>query len=257
MRRSHCLFFALHAACSVAVSCTSASEPNVAFGSSRAVGDWQPTKTGVEADASVHTLVDEALSGNVVPKTGNAAGHSADISPQPAGAGVGGADAPEADGGTTQSTGTGGSASATGPTPSVTSLSFQVTTSAAGGRYQPKNIGAIWVEDASGHVVKSLKVWAATRRRYLTGYLGAMAGSSIDVTASATLSRHQTHSVTWNLKDRNGAVVSAGAYRVKMELTDADKTGKSNTVDFDTSMGAVSLSPSDAPSFGAMKLELK
>ena len=139
----------------------------------------------------------------------------------------------------------------------MTSLSFQVTTSPAGGRYQPKNIGAIWIEDNTGKVIKTLQVWAATRRRYLTGYLGAMAGSSIDVTTSATLTRHQTHTLSWNLKDRDGNTVSPGMYRVRMELTDADRTGKSNTVAFDTSQGATTLSPSDAPSFTAMKLELR
>jgi hypothetical protein len=42
----------------------------------------------------------------------------------------------------------------------VTSLTFDVTTKAPGGRYQPRNVGAIWVEDSSGKLVKSLEVWA-------------------------------------------------------------------------------------------------
>jgi hypothetical protein len=132
-----------------------------------------------------------------------------------------------------------------------------VTTTANGGRYQPKNIGAIWVEDSSGKLVKSLEVWAASRRRYLTGYTKALGGGAVDVTASATLRSHQTHTVSWDLKDRTGAAVAPGAYRIKMELTDADSTGKSNAVDFDTSKGAVSMMPPDAPCFGAMKLELQ
>jgi hypothetical protein len=139
----------------------------------------------------------------------------------------------------------------------VTSLSFEVTTSAAGGRYQPKNIGAIWIEDESGNVVKSLEVWAGTRRRYLTGYLGAMAGGKIDVTASATLSRHRNHTLSWDLTDRSGVSVPPGSYRVRMELTDSNQAGKSNTLTFDTGKGPVTLSPTDAPSFSAMKLQLQ
>jgi hypothetical protein len=140
---------------------------------------------------------------------------------------------------------------------SVTSLNFQVTTTANGGRYQPKNVGAIWIEDKSGKLVKSLKVWAGTRRRYLTGYVKALGGTAVDVTASATLRTHQTHTVSWDLRDRNGTAVTPGAYRVKMELTDADATGKSNAVDFDTSKGAASVMPPDAPCFSSMKLELQ
>jgi hypothetical protein len=165
-------------------------------------------------------------------------------------AGAGGSQSAAAGSGGTQSVDPGEPAS-------VTSLTFAVTTSPAGGRYQPKNIGAIWIEDDTGTVVKTLQVWAGTRRRYLTGYLGAMSGSSIDVTTSATLSRHQTHSLTWNLKDRDGSAVAKGSYRVRMELTDSNGAGKSHAVDFDTSQGAMTLTPADAASFSAMKLELQ
>jgi hypothetical protein len=126
-----------------------------------------------------------------------------------------------------------------------------------GGRYQPKNIGAIWVQDKNGKLVKSLAVWAAIRRRYLTRYASALAGSSVDVTASATLSSHRAHHATWDMKDRSGATVAPGSYTLVMELTDGDMTGRSNTVAFDTNAGAQTLSPADAPSFGSLKLVLQ
>ena len=63
-----------------------------------------------------------------------------------------------------------------------------MTTAPVGGRYQPRNIGAIWIEDNNGKLVKSLEVWAGIRRRYLTRYATALSGAAIDVTASATLS---------------------------------------------------------------------
>ena len=139
----------------------------------------------------------------------------------------------------------------------VASLSFDVTTSPAGFRYQPKNIGAIWVQDASGKLVKSLEVWAGIRRRYLTRYVSALSGGTVDVTSSATLSNHKTHKVMWNLKDRNGAQVPPGKYTLVMEMTDGDISGRSNAVEIDTSGGAMSLTPMDAPSFSGMTLQLQ
>jgi hypothetical protein len=140
---------------------------------------------------------------------------------------------------------------------SATSLAFDVTTSPVGGRYQPRNIGAIWIQDANGKLVKSLEVWAATRRRYLTRYASALSLASVDVTSSATLSSHRTHHARWTMTDRNGSIVMPGKYALVVELTDGDMTGRSTTIDFDTSAGAQTLMPSDAPSFSAMTVTLQ
>ena len=173
---------------------------------------------------------------------------------RPAPSATAGAKAPAAGSGPPSSAG----APAAEPSGSaIASLAFQVTTSPVGLRYQPKNVGAIWIEDSSGKLVKSLKVWARTRARYLTKYSAARAGQAVDVTASATLPSHQTHSVTWDLKDRSGAAVAPGKYTLFAELTDGDATGKFTSVPFDTSGAAQVSMPPNAPSFGAMKLELK
>lgn len=250
MRKRNCLAAAIYAACtSAAVSCAPTSQvPSVTFGSSDAGGRWETESSNEAADAAVEPDISDAPPGSIAPQLTAAAGRSAPMTTTM-----------DVDAGATQpKAGSGSPAADSGSNqPNVASLSFEVTTSGAGGRYQPKNIGAIWIEDDNGDVVKTLQVWAGSRRRYLTGYLGAMAGSKIDVTASATLPRHQTHTVSWNLKDKSGAAVAPGTYHVRMELTDGNQTGKSNTLDFDTSQGPKTLSPSDAPSFGAMKLVLQ
>ncbi|MEY4577032.1 MAG: hypothetical protein RL701_1735, partial [Pseudomonadota bacterium] len=56
-----------------------------------------------------------------------------------------------------------------------TLLAFNVTTVEQGGEYQPKNIGAIWIEDERGAWVKTLAVWAAVRQQYLYEYAAANA----------------------------------------------------------------------------------
>jgi hypothetical protein len=160
-------------------------------------------------------------------------------------------------GGTPMNGGSGGAAGSTPPASGTTSLAFDVTTSAVGGRYQPRNIGAVWVQNSSGKLVKSLEVWAGIRRRYLTKYNAALSSMSVDVTASATLSSHRTHHATWNMKDRSGADAPPGKYTLVMETTDADTTGRSASVEFDTSAGPQTLTPPDAPSFTAMQLQLR
>jgi hypothetical protein len=140
---------------------------------------------------------------------------------------------------------------------SVSSLEFHVTTQPIGGRYQPKNIGAIWVTDDSGKFVKSLEVWARTRKRWLTKYNAAHGTGAADVTASATMTSHKEHMSTWDLKDAMGATVAPGKYKVFAEIADADATGKSVSVDFDTTAGPSSTNPPDSTGFTKMSLQLK
>ena len=139
----------------------------------------------------------------------------------------------------------------------ITSLTFEVTTAIIGGKYKPKNVGAIWIADGSGKLVKTLEVWAATRMRYLTEYNKARAGSSVDVSARATLPSHRVHRVTWELKDRSGAAVPARKYQLFLELTDTDATGKTTRIDIDLSGEPATQHPPDAAGFTGMTLELK
>ncbi|HTU62324.1 MAG TPA: hypothetical protein VMF89_27885, partial [Polyangiales bacterium] len=87
---------------------------------------------------------------------------------------------------------------------------FRLTTRAQGGRYAPKNVGAIWIEREDGTWVKTLKVWAGVRLRYLTTYLEAnTTRDTTDALTSATLRQHTTHEVKWSPDD-----VPDGDYRM-------------------------------------------
>jgi hypothetical protein len=138
------------------------------------------------------------------------------------------------------------------------SVRFSVTTAAPGGKYQPKNIGACWIETPAGDFVRTLELWAKTRRRHLTKYNRA-AGTSgdVDVTASATLAHHSAHQVSWDHHDRSGALLDAGAFRLCVELTDADATGPFYCLDFDTSIGTQHLTPADEPYFKSLALTVE
>jgi hypothetical protein len=134
------------------------------------------------------------------------------------------------------------------------SMTFDVLTHSLGGRFAPNNVGAIWIETSGGQFVKTLEVWAFIRVVYLTKYNAEAGGSRVDAVSSATLANHRAHHVTWNLKDANGAAVPDGAYKMIVEVTDADATGKFVSVDFMKAPGVAPLTPADNPYFTGMQL---
>lgn len=139
---------------------------------------------------------------------------------------------------TAGSGGSPGSGGASGAGSSTTcSLSVSVTTTAPGGQYQPRNVGAIWVANSSGAFVKSLDVWGNQRLSHVTAWNAATkaagaAGNKVDAVTSATLSSHKTHNVTWNCQNYNRQPVPDGSYRVYFEVTDANKSGPNHFESF-------------------------
>ena len=139
----------------------------------------------------------------------------------------------------------------------LSGLRIVVRTTQFGGRYKPKNIGAIWIETASGQYVKTVKRWALRRLRYLTRLAAASNGNVTDAITGATLSSHITHDVTWNLNNLQGCEIPAGDYRVVMELTDQDAPGAYATFPFTKGTTAVTLHPTETAQFHDLTLELR
>jgi hypothetical protein len=150
--------------------------------------------------------------------------------------------------------GSGGAMNSDGP---VSVLAFDVQTKAQGGRYAPRNIGAIWIQNDAGQLVKTLKLWSRIRQRYLSKYNAARSGMTIDVTTSATLSSHMLHHVAWDLKDRSGQSAAPGKYTLFIEVTDKDAPGALEQLEFDTSHGAQTVEPDDANYYVMQKLVLR
>ncbi|MBN2766893.1 MAG: DUF2271 domain-containing protein [Bacteroidia bacterium] len=112
-------------------------------------------------------------------------------------------------------------------------LTVQLTTSTYNGEYSPEHVLAIWIESNNGTFVKSLKVGAAERKKYLTNWLGSTSsGNTTDAVTSATLRNHVTHNLNWDGTDVKGAVVGDGSYKLCVEFTEDDRTGKYTTFAF-------------------------
>lgn len=138
-------------------------------------------------------------------------------------------------------------------------LNVSVTTSSAGGNYAPKNIIAIWIEDASGNFVKTLLANAERRIEYLYTWKAATSNKGIqynriDAITGATLTSHGTRTCTWNGTDYNKNMVADGTYYVCMELTDKHATG--NYSKFAFTKGANNLvTPPNATGFTSVNIQ--
>jgi MYXO-CTERM domain-containing protein len=110
------------------------------------------------------------------------------------------------------------------PTPASAagSLSVSFTTTPNGGKYAPKNIVAVWIENSSGSFVKTIGRWAGTRKSHLVAWI-LKSGSDADAVSGATRPNHTgTLTVPWDMKDRNGSEVPDGTYTIRMELADSN-----------------------------------
>jgi len=129
-------------------------------------------------------------------------------------------------------------------------LSVSVTTSTAGGKYAPRNLVAIWVEDNNGVFVKTLLVNAKRQIKYLTNWLTKNPeGNSVDALTGATVNSYNTLTATWNGTDIAGIVVNNGTYRLCMELSDMDDTGNFSYFTFTKGATVDKQTPTDKPSF--------
>jgi hypothetical protein len=98
-------------------------------------------------------------------------------------------------------------------------------TSGVASQYSPRHILAVWVETSDGTFVSSLKVMARERIGYLTNWNSVSKANKVNAVTGATLTTHQTHSITWNCLKYNGSAISSGSYKLCIELTSGDATG--------------------------------
>lgn len=150
-----------------------------------------------------------------------------------------------------------GADAAVGASARPTKLTFKVQTAPFGGRYRPKNVGAIWIETSTGTFVKTVERWARIRARFLTRFAASSKNNLVDAVSSATLANHRVHTVTWNLTDVARKRVPDGAYRLAIELTDRDGPGALLYVPFTLGTSPVKVTPATTPQFSAMELRVE
>ncbi len=115
----------------------------------------------------------------------------------------------------------------------------------------PKNIVAIWIEDANGKFVKTLLGSTSGERQYLVTWkaatiLGGSQYNTVDAVTSATYSSHAARTGTWNGTNTAKSLVDDGTYKVRFEVTDHNSLGYVGTYTFTKGAAPVSLSPANA-----------
>lgn len=138
-----------------------------------------------------------------------------------------------------------------GQTTGTLTVDFESAT--AGGKYSPRNIVAVWIEDANGEFVKTLLAYADRRITHLNNWESATDKKGVkynrtDAITGATKSNHGNRTCTWDGTDYNKNAVADGSYSLCMELTDKNSTG--NYSKFSFVKGETNkLEPGDAQSF--------
>jgi len=135
-------------------------------------------------------------------------------------------------------------------------LTFTVRTVTAGGNFSPRHVLAIWIEDDNGFVLTRLRN-ADKRRQYLYTWNTESAGNVTDATTGATLTSHQTHTVSWDCMGLDGNLVPDGNYKVFVEFTEEHAQGPLRMVPFIKGAEPVSLTPDDDANFKDLVLEFQ
>ncbi len=160
-------------------------------------------------------------------------------------------------GGTMGDPGTGGGTSGapppdTGPS-SVAQINYDLETVDYNGKYDPDHIVAIWIEQG-GSFVRTLEVHANRRLDHLIEWRSASGEDMTDAITSATLSRHNPLSGSWDLLDSNRSEAGPGNYVLRAEFTSENSNSgapRGPTLDVPFSLGSdsVDVRPSDGNYF--------
>jgi hypothetical protein len=135
-------------------------------------------------------------------------------------------------------------------------LSVSIVTSTANGKYAPRNVTAIWIEDNSGTFVKTLLVNAQKRMKYLTNWLSnTPEGNTVDAITGATSTTFGTLACTWNGRDTLGIPVSDGTYRICVELADANYIENFAYFTFTKGISLDIQTPENKPSFSDISIK--
>jgi hypothetical protein len=126
--------------------------------------------------------------------------------------------------------------------------------------YAPRNIGAVWIADAGGKYLKSLEVWANRRMSHLDHWVTVTGAAgrdrdTVDAITSATLSRHTSHSSSWDCTSAAGVTMAQGTYQLCMEMNESnDAPVAYQCVKFDHAGKAWKLMPPDTQYFKGRSL---
>ncbi len=138
------------------------------------------------------------------------------------------------------------------PANNTGTLTVSFTTSTANGKYKPANISAAWVKTSAGVFVKTLLVYAASRKNDLTNWSSNTGKNATNAITGATKTNYLACTCTWNATDVNNVVVANGDYIVCLEMSDGILKYYQYT--FTKGATAVSMTPANVTGFTGISI---
>jgi hypothetical protein len=178
-----------------------------------------------------------------------------------AGASTGSGGQTGADGGGAAGADGGGAAGSGGGEPCA--LVFRFTTVTFGGRFSPRNVGAVWVMNQEHRFVETLEVWAATRANHLVDWNEQTGANRVDAVSGATAAAHGPHESRWDCRDVNGNTVPSAQYTLRVEFTEDNSAlffnpqPKLFSVDFTATSRPLTQTLPDQPHFTNLTLMIE
>jgi len=163
------------------------------------------------------------------------------------------------------SPGTGGGTGAGGATGNSgkCTMTFDVTTVTAKGRYAPANAGAVWITDAQNKFVKTLRTWSILELQQVTAWVQASNRNTVDAVTGATRRSHGPLDQTkWDCTDVMHAAVPDGAYILHVSFAESDANifapapGIQASVNFTKASAGADVMGMDTANFTMMHVKL-
>src|SRR5262245_28461168 len=112
--------------------------------------------------------------------------------------------------------------------PARADVSITVTTTpvpAPNNQFSPRNVMAAWIEGPGGAFVKTIDRHSDVRTSDLVAWLAKAGPTDVDAVTGATRQNHTAAlTMTWDLRDRIGALMPDGTYTIRMEVSESNAT---------------------------------
>ncbi len=114
-------------------------------------------------------------------------------------------------------------------------------------RYSPKNIVAVWIQNANGDFIETIDRYSATRTGSLRAWNAVAPVPPVDTVSGATRNNHNTAiTATWDIKAAN---VPDGEYTVRIETCESNANSPDDNAQatflFTKNGTAASLTPTE------------
>lgn len=117
---------------------------------------------------------------------------------------------------------TGGAVGTGGTNGGTCRFRFDVVTTSYGGRFRPRNVGAIYVLSSGGSFVKTLSAWGTVELHNLSDWEQVSGGNVVDAVTGATRANAGPASGSWDCTDTNHQPVQEGQYQVCCSFQEDD-----------------------------------